>query len=228
MSRFLFRALIEYLAVTCWSWVQISPWAKNIIFERHFEDLLLWWNIENSHWNAVGNLALQIWSAEMKNNSELEHIQNKSIKPQKVLHHALYSDFSVLLYLTRWTICFLWVFVSFTEQWYLIAISTTFQSKQTLGTLLLFMGPSIYLVDQKLGFDPVFGIWPNFWEKSQFLGFATSQTRYRGKRLPLRYYKPSRWLKTLWGMVHEKLWGVHNYFLCKHLLKMETVIFLNS
>ena len=43
-----------------------------------------------------------------------------------------------------------------------------------------FLG-SIYLVDQKFGFAPKFGIWPNFWEKSQFLGFATSQARYRGK-----------------------------------------------
>ena len=89
---------------------------------------------------------------------------------------------------------------------------------------------------QNLGFDSIFGIWPNFWDstqflgfdpilggKSQFFGFATSWTRYRGKRLPLRYYIPSRWLKMLWGLVqilHEKLWGVQNCFLRKHLLKM--------
>ena len=29
----------------------------------------------------------------------------------------------------------------------------------------------IYLVDQKLGFDPKFGICPNFWDLSQFLRF---------------------------------------------------------
>ena len=77
---------------------------------------------------------------------------------------------------------------------------------------------------QFLGFDPMFGIGPNFWEKSQFLGFATSWTRYRGKRLPLKYYKRSRWLKTLWGMVqilHETLLGVQNYFWSKYLLTMD-------
>ena len=71
---------------------------------------------------------------------------------------------------------------------------------------------------------PKIGIWPNFGDLTQFLGFATSRTRYRGKRSPLRYYKPSRWLKTLWGMVqmlHTKLWGVQNYFLRKRWLKMD-------
>ena len=29
----------------------------------------------------------------------------------------------------------------------------------------------IYLVDQKLGFVSKFGIWPNFWDFTQFLGF---------------------------------------------------------
>ena len=73
---------------------------------------------------------------------------------------------------------------------------------------------------QVLGFDPIFGKNPNFWDL-QFLGQGID---YRGKRLPLRYYKQSRWLKTLWGMVQilgEKLWGVRNYFLRKHLLKMD-------
>ena len=77
-----------------------------------------------------------------------------------------------------------------------------------LHSLIICIFGPIYLVDQ-------IGIWPNFWEKSWFLGFVTSRTGYRGKRLPLRYYKPSRWLKMLWGMVqilHEKLWGVQNYF----------------
>ena len=32
---------------------------------------------------------LQIWPAETKNNLGLEHIQNKSVQPQTVHHHAL-------------------------------------------------------------------------------------------------------------------------------------------
>ena len=48
---------------------------------------------------------------------------------------------------------------------------TLLQKKPTLRTLkfLWVFGP-IYLVDQKLGYDPKFGIWPNFWDLSQFLG----------------------------------------------------------
>ena len=38
------------------------------------------------------------------------------------------------------------------------------------GRMETHIGP-IYLVDQKLGFDPKFGICPNFWDLSQFLGF---------------------------------------------------------
>ena len=98
-------------------------------------------------------------------------------------------------------------------------------------------GP-IYLLGQKLGFDPkfgwdlsqflgfvpIFGIWPNFWGKIPIFGTYNLLDKALGKRLLLRYYKQSRWQKMLWGMVqilHEKLCGVQNYFLRKHLLKMD-------
>ena len=39
-----------------------------------------------------------------------------------------------------------------------------------LVIMMSLIGP-ICLMDQKLGFDPKFGIWPNFWDLTQFLGF---------------------------------------------------------
>ena len=70
-----------------------------------------------------------------------------------------------------------------------------------LPTILVF-GP-IYLVDQKLGFDTKFGIWPNFLEIIPIFG----------KKIPI------------FGICnlldHEKLWGVQNYFLRKDLLKID-------
>ena len=83
-------------------------------------------------------------------------------------------------------------------------------------------GP-IYLVDQKLGFDPKFGFDPIFGKNPNLWDLQPLGQGIGERGCPPKYYKPSRWLKTLWGTVkilHEKLWGVQNYLLSKHLLKM--------
>ena len=85
-SRFRMEHRLAYLAVTQWSWVQITRGTKNIFFEKHFEELVLGWNMKN-----VSEIPYktQTWPAETKISLGLEYIQKESFQSQKVRCHAL-------------------------------------------------------------------------------------------------------------------------------------------